>query len=165
MKLDSLNKWLTLAANIGVIAGIAFLAIEVSQNTESLDESRKLSAAQAYQSRSDSTREMLLGFIDAGLPEINEKLVNLGWPENGDALSSLTESERQKYIYIETVRWTNIDNLFYQYQQGYISPEFYNSSIVGIIRREADTWEFLGRPGAASPEFEAEVERIINSDQ
>ena len=32
MNLDSLNKWLMLAANIGVITGIIFLAIEVDQN-------------------------------------------------------------------------------------------------------------------------------------
>jgi hypothetical protein len=35
MKMDKLNKWLTLTANIGVLAGIVFLAIEINQNTES----------------------------------------------------------------------------------------------------------------------------------
>jgi len=33
MQLDDLNKWLTLAANVGVLAGIIFLAIELQQNT------------------------------------------------------------------------------------------------------------------------------------
>jgi|MEHZ01.5.fsa_nt_MEHZ011436741.1_11 hypothetical protein len=32
MNMDSLNKWLTLAANIGVIAGIVFLGIEIRNN-------------------------------------------------------------------------------------------------------------------------------------
>ena len=36
MNMDSTNKWLMLAANIGVIAGIAFLAIEISQNSDQL---------------------------------------------------------------------------------------------------------------------------------
>jgi hypothetical protein len=40
MNLDRVNRWLTLAANIGVIAGIAFLGIELQQNN-------RLSAAQA----------------------------------------------------------------------------------------------------------------------
>lgn len=40
MNLDRLNRWLTLAANIGVIAGIVFLGIELQQNN-------RLSAAQA----------------------------------------------------------------------------------------------------------------------
>ena len=33
MNLDTLNKWLTLLANIGVIAGIIFLIIEINQNS------------------------------------------------------------------------------------------------------------------------------------
>lgn len=34
MEIDKLNRWLTLGANIGVIAGILFLAIELQQNNE-----------------------------------------------------------------------------------------------------------------------------------
>ena len=33
MNLDSVNRWLTLMSNFGVIAGIAFLAYELQQNT------------------------------------------------------------------------------------------------------------------------------------
>ena len=43
MNTDSVNKWLTLAANIGVIAGIIFLAIEVQQNNEALGVQARLS--------------------------------------------------------------------------------------------------------------------------
>ena len=32
--MDSLNKWLTLIANIGVIAGVIFVGFEIQQNTE-----------------------------------------------------------------------------------------------------------------------------------
>ena len=31
-----MNKWLTLITNVGVIAGIVFLAIEINQNTQTL---------------------------------------------------------------------------------------------------------------------------------
>jgi hypothetical protein len=34
--MDKLNKWLMLVANIGVIVGIAFLAVEVNQNNRLL---------------------------------------------------------------------------------------------------------------------------------
>jgi hypothetical protein len=37
MKLDRINAWLTLAANLAVLAGIVFLAIEISQNTEMME--------------------------------------------------------------------------------------------------------------------------------
>lgn len=35
MDTDKLNRWLTLGANIGVIAGLIFVALEVQTNTES----------------------------------------------------------------------------------------------------------------------------------
>lgn len=47
MKLESLNRWLTLLANIGVIAGIVFLAIEVRQNQLMLEESNRLNRVMA----------------------------------------------------------------------------------------------------------------------
>jgi hypothetical protein len=37
MKLSAINDWLTLAANIGVLAGIIFLAMEIQQNTTAMD--------------------------------------------------------------------------------------------------------------------------------
>ena len=36
MNLDSLNKWLVLGANIGVLCGILFLAYEIRQNTSQM---------------------------------------------------------------------------------------------------------------------------------
>jgi len=34
MNVENVNRWLTLAANLGVIVGIVFLALEVNQNTQ-----------------------------------------------------------------------------------------------------------------------------------
>ena len=47
MNVDSLNRWLSLAANIGVICGIIFLAVEIGQNRESLDQANRLSLLDA----------------------------------------------------------------------------------------------------------------------
>ena len=44
---DKVNKWLTLGANIGVLIGIIFLAVEIRQNTE-------MTRAQITQSRADA---------------------------------------------------------------------------------------------------------------
>jgi hypothetical protein len=42
MNMDKLNSWLSLAANVGVVAGIVFLAIEIRQNQTSLDRNSEL---------------------------------------------------------------------------------------------------------------------------
>ena len=65
MNLDSTNRWLTLAANIGVMAGIIFLAFELQQNTVAT----QLEAAGRYQA-SFSEIELFI----AGSPEFAELL-------------------------------------------------------------------------------------------
>ena len=50
MKLDNLNKWLTLIANVGVLSGIVFLAIEVQQNSNAI----------SSQTRSTITQNILM---------------------------------------------------------------------------------------------------------
>ena len=47
MTSDQLSKWLTLLANIGVLAGLAILILEIRQNNE-------IAMAQIEQSRSES---------------------------------------------------------------------------------------------------------------
>ena len=47
MKWDSVNRWLTLGANIGVLVGIILILTELDQNAD-------LMRAQMSQSRSDS---------------------------------------------------------------------------------------------------------------
>jgi hypothetical protein len=58
-----INKWLTLIANFGVIAGILILAVEVRQNQQSLDEANvlnRLSASAATLDSYDRFRTMLI---------------------------------------------------------------------------------------------------------
>ena len=41
MDLDKLNKWLTLLANFGVVAGLIFLVIEIRQNQTLLEQNQQ----------------------------------------------------------------------------------------------------------------------------
>ena len=50
MRMDRLNRWLTLAANIGVMIGLIFLVIEVRHSIS-------LSESQAYRSRGTEIQE------------------------------------------------------------------------------------------------------------
>ena len=65
MNLDSTNRWLTLAANVGVLAGIVFLAYELQQNTVAT----QLEAASNFNA-SFSEIELFI----AGSPEFAELL-------------------------------------------------------------------------------------------
>ena len=47
MDMDKLNKWLTLSANFGVLAGIIFLAVELRQNESTMDEANRINVLNA----------------------------------------------------------------------------------------------------------------------
>ena len=66
MNLDRLNRWMTLAANIGVLAGIIFFAFELRQNTTT----SRLQAASEFQGSFSE-----IEFFIAQSPEFAELLV------------------------------------------------------------------------------------------
>ncbi len=64
MNLDKINDWLTLAANIGVLAGILLVAYEIRQNQELLELDYKLTlldSASLEVSRYTVMREARIG--------------------------------------------------------------------------------------------------------
>ena len=65
----SLNKWLTLIANISVVVGIVFLAIEVRQNTQTLEQNAlfmRLALMDVGYEQTADWRNMLVANEDVG---------------------------------------------------------------------------------------------------
>ena len=91
MKLDSTNRWLTLAANIGVLTGIIFLAYELQQNTVAT----QLEATSNFQS-SFTDIELLI----AGNPEFAKLLLK---GVAGEDISA-TEQFRLNAFYTNVLR-------------------------------------------------------------
>ena len=56
MSIDTVNRWLTLAANIGVLIGIAFLIVEINQNTQATNTASR-----------DASVEHILNFFEQGM--------------------------------------------------------------------------------------------------
>ena len=84
MSREDLNWWLTLAANLGVIAGLIFLAYEIRQNTLQL-------RTEASYSISESMNAMNAGLYgDESMAEIVLK--------GEQDFASLTEVERSRFV-------------------------------------------------------------------
>ena len=47
MKVNAINRWLTLVANFAVFVGIVFLAVEIRQNQATIEESNRINLMQA----------------------------------------------------------------------------------------------------------------------
>ena len=150
MDTDRLNRWLTLGANIGVLIGIAFVAIEIRQNTE-------MTRAQLTQSRAEVAIAISeLGVNSDYLPDIIIKI------RNGN---DITEAEEFRYhAYLRAIL-RNLDNYLQQYNRGLL-PDHIPGAVAATIRqnlvknpRGRKYWET--RKSRFTYEFVAFVEAVI----
>jgi hypothetical protein len=153
---DRLNRWLTLGANIGVLVGIVLLLIELDQNSDLL-------RAQIHQARADTHVGHRLNDVESEKwAAISMKLAENGYPKDVTSVEVLTPEELFRFRNYKAARHTDLDNLFYQYQQGYLDEEYYRYRVVCAIRRNASYWQKFGTFRTNSrPSFRAEIERIM----
>ena len=154
MTTESLNRWLTFSANIGIVIGLILLVLELNQNSE-------LVRAQIHQSRSDNYVSDMIAISDTEfLLPAYEKLRDGGGIANVTALEALDQIERERIRRYMQARLADYDNLFYQYRLGYLDEEFYQSRVARSIRRLIPVWEEFGLLRGATPSFSAEIQRI-----
>ncbi len=146
---------------IAVVATLVYLAMQVRHskeameaNTRSLDEGRRLALAQAYENRTVTLLDNLRDIRDSRHVELF-----------ATADSDRPEDQIRTRLWLRW--WANyLDNVYYQYQQGFIDEEFYESPFKGLVRRDARHWEALRiGQGSRRPRFRAEVERILSESE
>ncbi len=161
MNADNVNKWLTLSANIGVVFGLILLLVEIDQNSD-------LVRAQIHQARSDA--HVLTKQTGANteylLPALL-KFQSAGGPDNLDAMDSLTPIEAARVATNMEAVHQDYDNLFYQYQQGYLDEEYYKYRVVPSIIELAPWWKKLEifESRGRRPSFDAEIKRLVSGSQ
>lgn len=150
MKSESVHRWLTLAANLGVLVGILLLIAELSQN---------LTAVRA-QTRHDLSSDVVELFTQvAG----NAQLASLR--RRADAGEPLTADETYQYELITRAFFRYWEDVHYQFRQGlYDEIEF---------ARQRDAWKayagesealvtwWCGNRSQFSPEFAEDFDGIL----
>jgi hypothetical protein len=118
---DNINKWLTLVANLAVVAGIVFVALELNQNSRMMK----------TQTRNAIT-ESILGFQFDG---VETGLRDLATRGNANP-SALTAEESQKLLQFYVSNFRLWENIHYQYRNGVFDEEEFDA--------ERNSWEALG---------------------
>jgi hypothetical protein len=130
MNLDNFNKWLTLTANVGVLAGIVFLAVEIQQ-------SRQATVAATYQARQSEIQESDQNFaLSDYLPPIYEKL-------NSEGLDSLSGVELIRLRAWERARAGRMRSQLDQYELGFLDDDIRFAVRNGVLQF-FPLWEQLG---------------------
>lgn len=144
---------------LAVVATLFYLAVQVRHgraateaNTRSLDESRRLARAQTYQARASTSYRAYMATADSG----GMAPILVKYAESGFEALAPVEQERLRQRALAMAIW--FDNMLYQYEQGYLDPEFYESTIRPTLRRNAQLWRDAGT--GFRPSFRRELEEI-----
>ena len=161
IELGALGEFL---GSIAVLATLVYLAMQIRQNTRTMDESKKLALAQTYQMRSDALQMMLVHAADSEhIGPIITKLTTAGYPDVTSSLDQLSKEELGRFRQWQIAQQTHWDNMFFQYQQGFIDEEYYRDSFRVRVRRLAPIWNALNLAGARCT-FVAEIKSILAED-
>ncbi len=150
MSLDSLNKWLSLGASLGVLAGILFLGFELQQTQSSL-------RSEAYQLRSFQAYDFHWNMSER--PGVNI----LFWDivDDPSKIESLTTEERSVITSIARMTMIDADNEHYQYQNGFLDEGFFQTITLTDIQAFAPVWRKLGVE-ENRPDFRDVVDNVLN---
>ena len=128
---------------IGVIATLAYLAIQIRQNTRSLNAAQRLALAQTYQMRSDGLQNMLVHAASSSIGGIIYKATEAGYPEDLAALDTLTGEEWSRFRQWHIAQQAHWDNMHFQYQQGFLDEEYYQNEFVKRVQRLWPAWQAM----------------------
>jgi hypothetical protein len=159
MTIEELGALGDFVGAIGVIVTLVYLAVQVRQNTHSLEASQRLAASQTYQLRADALQGMLVEAATSSVGAILVKLTDAGYPEDITALERLTAEERGRFRQWQIAQQTHWDNMHFQYQQGFLDEEYYRDAFVERVVRLYPTWKALGLTGGRRSFF-AELDRL-----
>jgi hypothetical protein len=149
MKISGWKDYAELVALLAVVGGLIAVVIELRQTQSAL-------SAQAYQSRAldviNTMRE------SSANPELAILLSNyLDGDLTVDAASPEELSQLRSHFYL---RRTDLDNEHYQFQNGFLDPDFYETTTEREIKAFAPHWRAFGIPEPRK-QFTEEVERIL----
>ena len=116
MNFNNLNKWLTLVANLGVLAGIIVVAVELQQTQMALK-------GEASSMRAQMATDLQVHIIDNDIWEVRGKL------EAGEELTP-AEAARGSAFLVSTLR--HFENMHYQNQIGILDDEIWQSNLRGL---------------------------------
>lgn len=153
-QLEKLNHWLTLLANVGVLAGIVFLALEIRQNTAATHSA-------TVQSVTDNSTTGLREYAaNSDLSRIRLK---------GDfSHSALTDLERFQYFAHNRGYWLHFQNVYFQIGLGALEPRAWATYkriiCVDMSSRPGLQVDWEQHSAVLDPEFVAVVEECIDAD-
>ena len=162
MNFERLNHWLTLVANVGVVAGIIFLAYEIRLTRDAL-------VGATYQQRTTAVENWDYNIADSTY--VSQAIRNYEQAlAQGDDFESLSDDDKFRLTSITVATFNRLDNFFYQYELGLVSEEMYEHAFHAEMTVQVPRFVALNlfdHPYiklALRPSFREEIEKYVDAD-
>ena len=152
MKKIELGQMIQMLANIGVLASIVFLALEIRQNSHAVQ------AQSRAQIASDAADHLMRIAENPQLTEIHIRA------NDGEELTEVEQAQLETVLQSRVRRW---ENIHYQYRQGLYSEEEYVGTRTAwrrVISSQSARQHWQQNRDSFSPEFAAEMDRLLAGD-
>jgi hypothetical protein len=118
--LEALGNIGDFLGGIAVIATLAYLAIQVRQNTKQMEQSSKVVAASAYQNITDlASRSNVLTATDRDFADLRLRA--------RDGIEDLDDIDRLRMTSVVVNLFRNFENIHHQYEAGLLNTDQYES--------------------------------------
>ena len=151
--MDRVNKWMTLIANIGVVAGIVFLAFEIRVNTQAV--------------ASDSATSYLNIWIDqVGENSRDPEITAIAMKADVEGWDSIPPQKQLRLGLWATSQFKAAEFAHFQWREGNLDPGLWQGNDAGLYMFLAsshfmkDHWRSGGRL-AFAPKFRDYVDLMI----
>ena len=158
MNWDALGAIAELLGAIAVFLTLAYLTVQVRQNSAALKQQNQFSAAQIMQAKTDT----FMSYCSFAVNETNNKEV-MGkaiFDTESFQIESMGSGDKLQLITLMAAIRAHFETTFQQVQQGFLTKDFYDGSMVKNIKLFGPAFIKLDTP--MSQDFRAEVERILS---
>jgi len=148
--MKKVENWVNIAASVGVLLGILFLAMEIRQNTEMM-------RSQARDAITD--KQMMFSEWVTTEPEMAVAI-----NASAQGLQNMDPEHRIMYLYFLAGVWREWENSYYQYEQGLFDAEEFEPRMMrwrSQMESEAARVQWATTREWYAPGFRAVVDRIV----
>jgi hypothetical protein len=128
---------------------VIYVGVQIRQNT-------KATRAEIYQNRANSAQDF---FLDQALNVEIAQLIDNVYQDGVERIDLLSGPELLRFRSFHLASLARMDNNHYQYERGFLDPEYYEEVLVPVIANNAPIWLKLGI--GIRPAFRKEIDRIL----
>lgn len=151
-KLD-LGQAITILANIGVIAGLVFVALEVQQTRDAV-------LGATYLARASAQEEWGKWVADS------EFIVHAAGRWSTSDFSELSAEDQARLLAAVEAAFHRMDGIYYQYELGLLPEDYYTTTFRRLMEVWVPRWSasgFLERGWVIPrPTFQAEIDKYLD---